>query len=86
MVEILGEHSEKFINLGLILSKGNVGKKSGAETEREAIQRPLHLGIHPICRHQAQTLLLMPRSTLQTVACYSCPLRGSASMGTPMEE
>jgi hypothetical protein len=28
-----------------------------AETERKAIQRLLHLGIHPIYSHQMQTLL-----------------------------
>jgi hypothetical protein len=29
----------------------------------KATQRLPHLGIHPICRHQTQTLLWMPRST-----------------------
>jgi hypothetical protein len=38
------------------------GKKSRAETKEMAIQRLPHLEIHPICRHQTQTLLLMPRS------------------------
>ena len=33
------------------------------ESERKTIQRSPHLGIHPICRHQTPTLLLMPRST-----------------------
>ena len=33
------------------------------ETEGKAIQRLPHLGINPICRHQTQRLLLMPRST-----------------------
>ncbi|XP_076789325.1 uncharacterized protein LOC143442126 isoform X2 [Arvicanthis niloticus] len=41
---------------------GNAGTKNGGETEGKAIQRPPHLGIHPICRHQILTLLLMPRS------------------------
>jgi hypothetical protein len=36
--------------------------KCGAETEGKAIQRLPHLGIHPIYRHQTQTLLWMPRS------------------------
>jgi hypothetical protein len=45
---------------GLLLSKGNT--KSGAKTKRKAIQRLPHLGIQPTCRHQIQTLLLMPRS------------------------
>ena len=46
-----------------ILTGGNMETKYGAETEGKAIQRLLHLGIHPICRHQTLTLLLMPRST-----------------------
>jgi hypothetical protein len=54
---------EKKINPEWFLSKGNAGTKSGAETEGKAIQRLPHIGIHPICRHQTQTLLLMPRST-----------------------
>jgi hypothetical protein len=32
----------------LVLSKGNTGTKSGAETEGKAIQRLSHLAIHPI--------------------------------------
>jgi len=46
-----------------ILLGGNTGTKSGAETEDKAIQRLPHLGIHPICSHQTQLLLLMPRSS-----------------------
>jgi hypothetical protein len=38
-------------------------KKNGTETEGKAIQRLPHLGIHPICKHQTPTLLLVPRST-----------------------
>jgi hypothetical protein len=44
----------------------------GAKTDRKAIQRLPHLGIHPIYRHQTQTLLWMPR----TGALYDCLLRG----------
>jgi len=45
-----------------ILMGGNTGTKSGAGTEGKAIQRQPHLGIHPICSHQTQSLLLMPRT------------------------
>jgi len=38
------------------------GDKCGAQTKGKAIQRLLHLGIHPIYRCQIQTILLMPRS------------------------
>jgi hypothetical protein len=38
-------------NPELLLSKGNTGTKSGAETEGKAIQRLPHLGIHPIYSH-----------------------------------
>jgi hypothetical protein len=55
-------HVQNF-NPEFLLSKENTATKSGAETERKAIQRLLHLGIYPICRHQTQTLLLIPRST-----------------------
>jgi hypothetical protein len=51
----------KTIKSEFLLSKGNAGTKSGAETEGKAIQRLPHLGIQPICRNQTQTLLLMPR-------------------------
>jgi len=34
-----------------ILTEGNTGTKSGAETKGKAIQRLPHLGIHPICSH-----------------------------------
>jgi hypothetical protein len=46
-------HPQNF-NLELLLSKGNTGTKSGAETEGKVIQRLPHLGIHPTCRHQTQ--------------------------------
>jgi hypothetical protein len=52
----------KNISPELFLSKGNTGAKNGGETEGKAIQRLPHLGIHPICRLQTQTVLLMPRS------------------------
>jgi hypothetical protein len=52
----------KNINPLFLLSEGNARTKSGAQTEGKAIQGLSHLGIHPICRYQTQTLLLMPRS------------------------
>jgi hypothetical protein len=39
-----------------ILTGGNMESKCGAETEGKAIHRLPHLGIHPICSHQTQTL------------------------------
>ena len=54
-------HLQNF-NPELLLSKWNTGTKSGAETEGKAIQRLPHLVIHTTCKHQAQTLLLMPWS------------------------
>jgi hypothetical protein len=53
----------KNINPEIFLSKGEAGTKNGSETEGKAIQRLPHLGIHPICRHQTQILLMMARST-----------------------
>jgi hypothetical protein len=44
----------------LLMSKGNIGTKSGEETEGKAIQRLPHLGIYPICSCQTQTILLNP--------------------------
>jgi hypothetical protein len=40
-----------------ILTGGNSETKCRAETERKAIQRLSHLGIHPVYRQQTQTLL-----------------------------
>jgi hypothetical protein len=40
-----------------ILTGGNMETKCGAETEGKAIQRLLHLGIHPIYSHQTGMLL-----------------------------
>ena len=60
-------HHKNF-NPEWFLSKENSGTKSRVESEGKAIQRPPHLVIHLICRHQTQTLLLMPRS-----ACLQQP-------------
>jgi hypothetical protein len=45
-----------------MLKAGNIESNYRAETEGKVIQRQLHLGIHPIHRHQTQTLLWIPRS------------------------
>ena len=45
-----------------ILTGANIQTKCGAETEGKAIQRLPHLRIHPIYRHQTQTLLWILRS------------------------
>ena len=51
---ILTHH--KNTNPELLLSEGNAGTKSGAETEGKAIQRLLHhLAIHSKYKHQTQT-------------------------------
>jgi hypothetical protein len=94
----MGPHIHlKNINLELLLFKGNTGTKIGAETEGKAIQRLSHLGIHPICRHQTQSLLLIPRSAcwqelfperlcqgLKNTDTLQPTIR--QSMGTPMRE
>jgi hypothetical protein len=46
-----------------ILTGANTETKSGAETERRAIQRLFYLGIYPIYSHQTQILLWMSIST-----------------------
>jgi hypothetical protein len=61
-VEGWGHSPSPKFNPEMLLSKGNIGIKSGAETEGKAIQRLHHLGIYSTCRHQTQTLLQMPRS------------------------
>jgi hypothetical protein len=55
-------HHKNF-NPEWFLSKENSGTKSRVESEGKAIQRPPHLVIHLICRHQTQILMLIPRST-----------------------
>jgi hypothetical protein len=92
----------KNINPEFFLSKWNARTKSGGVTERKAIQSLPHLGIHPICRHQTKTLLLMPRKACWQVPDiavsweglpepdkYRCGCKKSTiglSMGIPMEE
>jgi hypothetical protein len=55
------------VDTSILLRRGNkipmegvTETKVGAETEEMAIQRLLHLGIHPINNHQTQTLLWIP--------------------------
>jgi hypothetical protein len=45
-----------------ILMGANTETKYPAEIQVKAVQRPLHIGIHPIYRHQTQKPLWMPRS------------------------
>jgi len=53
----------RIVNPEMFLSKGNMGE-NGAETEEKSIRRPYYLGIHPTCRHQTPTLLLMSSITV----------------------
>jgi hypothetical protein len=45
-----------------LLSKGNTGTKSGAESEGKSIKTLPDLGIHHTCRRQTHTLLQIPKS------------------------
>jgi hypothetical protein len=47
----------KIFDSELFLSKGNAGKKNGAETERKAIQLQAQLGIYPIGGHQTPDII-----------------------------
>jgi hypothetical protein len=65
----LKKKEEESVDASVLLRRGNkilkgrnMETKCGAETEVKAILRLPHLGIHPINRHQTQTLLQMPRS------------------------
>jgi hypothetical protein len=62
-------------NPELFLFKGNTGIKNGAETGGKTIQRLPHLGIHPIFRHQTQTLLWMPRNAADRSLIQLSPVR-----------
>ena len=60
--------------------------KFGAGKEGKTIQRLPHLGIHPIYKHQTQTLLHMPeRFCLQdpdiALSCESMPMPGKYRSG-----
>jgi hypothetical protein len=59
---------------------GDTEKKCGAETEGRTIQRLPHLEIHPIHTYQTHPDTIVDvNKCLLTGACYSCPLRDSAS-------
>jgi hypothetical protein len=51
-----------------ILTGGNTETKCGAENKEKAIQRLAHLRIHPLYRHQTQTLKLDAKKCLLTGA------------------
>jgi hypothetical protein len=62
----LKKKENQSMNTSVLLRRGNkismrrhTETKCGAETEAKAIQRLLHLEIHPICSHQTQTILWM---------------------------
>jgi hypothetical protein len=63
----LKKKEDQSVDTSVLLRRGNkipkegvTEKKCQAETEGNAIQRLLHLGIHPIYNHQTQTLLWRP--------------------------
>ena len=65
----LKNNEDKSVDAQILLRKGNkilmganIETKYGAESEGKAIQRLLHLGIHPIYSCQTQTLLWIPTS------------------------
>ena len=64
----LKEKEDQKLNASALLRRenkthmGNKGTNRGAGIEEKIIQRLPHLGIHPICSHQNQSLLLMPSS------------------------
>jgi hypothetical protein len=45
-----------------IPTAGETETKCGSKTERKAMQRLPHLGLHPIYSYQTETLLWIPRS------------------------
>jgi len=77
-------------------------KKTQGQRMKQRLKESPHLRIHPICRHQTQTLLLMPRSTcweepgmavtwegLPELDQYRCSCSQPTirlSLETPMEE
>jgi hypothetical protein len=65
----LKEKEDQSVDASVLFRRGNKILRGGymetecrAETERKAIQKLPHLGIHPIYSHQTQTLLWMPTS------------------------
>jgi hypothetical protein len=60
--------------------------KSGAETERNTIQRLPHQGIHPINNHQTQILLHIPtrfcwQDSDIAISCEAVPVTGKCRSG-----
>jgi hypothetical protein len=92
----------KHKNPEFLLTKGNSGTKTGTESEGKAIQSLPNIGIHPICRHQSQTLLWMlgnawweefvtaaSQEALLESDKYRCgcsQVNTGLSAGTPVEE
>jgi hypothetical protein len=65
----LKKREDQTMDISILLIRGNkipmegdTETKCGVNTEGMTIQRLPHLGIHPICNHQTQTLLWMPTS------------------------
>jgi hypothetical protein len=63
-------HEDQSVDNLIAIRRGNRIPMEGvtetnceAETEEMTIQRLTHLGIHPICNHQTQTLLWLPTIT-----------------------
>jgi hypothetical protein len=65
----LKKKEDQSVGVSVLLKRGNkitmersTETKCGTETERKAIQRLPHLGIHSIYSHKSQALLWMPTS------------------------
>jgi hypothetical protein len=68
----------KIVNPELFLSEGNAETKDEVETEGKVTQRLPHIGSIPSADTNPGTVA-DAKKCLLTGACYSCPLRGSAS-------
>ena len=67
-------------NPELLLSKGNAGTKSEAETERKAIQRLPHLGNLFHLQIPKPDTIVDAKKCLLSGAWHNSPLRSSASI------
>jgi hypothetical protein len=74
---------DQSVDVSVFLRRGNkilTGKhmetKYGAKTERKAIQRMPHLGIHPLYSYQIQMLLWMSKSVPWSCKDYMSQYRG----------
>jgi hypothetical protein len=72
----------KNVNSELLLSKGNAGTESGAETERKTVQRLPHLGYPSHLQTPNPDTTANAKKYLLTVSWYICPLRGCAPKPT----